>query len=458
MAPKIAIIGGGSYQWVPKLIVDLANTPSLQGSHVVIEDINPAPIPRMVDYVEHVAKLEKLPLTASGTTDQREALDGADYVVVCISTGGFRSMREDLLIPEKYGIRQSVGDSVGPGGIIRAQRNIPIMLSIAKDMEALCPDAWMMNLTNPMSALTRSVTRETDITALGLCHEITMTTFVLSLLLDEPFMKIRPTVAGVNHLPIITAVDIDGKDGLAMLRDLVAHADERADEPLYMPFPEGMGHEKISEGGDWNKGDLLNFSRLKLELFDRFGVLPGAGDRHVAEFFPGFITEQSEFGKRWGFELTSIEGREWWQEQHIKDFEAMFAAPEVSKMPSGEIVHAIINCRLTDTLGVFPINIPNEGQVANLPEGAMVESMCSVDGAGVHAGPPVTVPGVLGGYVQRVCASQEMSVEAAVEGDRNKVLEAMLLDPFASRIDYDELVQMTGEMLDATSEWLPQFA
>ena len=202
MAPRITIIGGGSFQWVPKLLVDVANTPLLHEAEIVIEDIDPKPIPRMVELVEHIAKVRGIGLTATGTTDQREALEGADYVVVNISTGGFTSMRQDLEIPARYGIMQSVGDTVGPGGIIRAQRNIPVFLELARNMEELCPDAWMFNLTNPMTTICRAVTRESSIKTVGLCHEITITQFVLSLLLDRSFLELQPTVAGVNHLPV----------------------------------------------------------------------------------------------------------------------------------------------------------------------------------------------------------------------------------------------------------------
>lgn len=458
MAPRIAIIGGGSYQWVPKLVVDLANTPTLHDAEIVIEDIDPGPVPRMVEFVEHVASVRGIGLTATGTTDQRVAIDGADDVVVTISTGGFRSMRVDLGTPERYGLRQSVGDSVGPGGIMRALRNVPVMLGLARDMEELCPDAWLLNLTNPMTTLTRAVTRETRIFAVGLCHEITVTTFLLSLLLEVAMPTVRPTVAGVNHLPFITALDCDGRDGFALLRELLDDADARAHEPLGMELPEGLGHEKISEGGEWTKGDLLHAMRLKCEIFRRFGVLPGAGDRHVAEFFPGFLTEQSGWGARWGVELTDIAHREWWQERHIADFEAMRSSGTVSSMPSGELVHAVIDRRLRDRPGVFPLNVPNAGQVADLPPEVVVESMCTVDAAGVHVGPPVGVGGVMGEYLRRVGAAQELTVEAAVTGNRETVLAAMLADPLASRLDYDDAVAMTDEMLAATREWLPQFA
>ena len=139
------------------------------------------------------------------TTDQRAALEGADYVVVCISTGGFASMTHDLAVPERHGIKQSVGDTVGPGGISRALRNIPVMVGIARDMEDVCPDAWLLNITNPMTTLCRAVTRETEIATVGLCHEVTMAQFTLSQLLDADFRAFDLTVTGVNHLPVVTA-------------------------------------------------------------------------------------------------------------------------------------------------------------------------------------------------------------------------------------------------------------
>ena len=329
MAPRITIIGGGSYQWVPKLLIDVANTPALHEAEIVLEDIDPAPLPRMVELVEHIAGLRGLGVTARSTTDQRAALDGADFVVVNISAGGFESMRHDLEIPARYGVRQSVGDSVGPGGILRSLRNIPVFSGIAANMEELCPDAWMLNLTNPMTAICRAVTKVSSIKTVGLCHEITLAQFILSLLLDRSFLELTATVAGVNHLPVITALDVGGDDGLALLRDLLEHESERGDEPVSTEFVEGLGHEKISEGGEWTKRDLLHANRVKLELFRRFGVLPGAGDRHLVEFFAGFLTEESGWGERWGVGLTSIEDRERGQAGHIRDFEQLVAMTEV---------------------------------------------------------------------------------------------------------------------------------
>lgn len=458
MAPRIAIVGGGSFQWVPKLLVDLANTPALHDAHVVLEDIDPTPLPGMVDLVEHVADVRGIGLSAESTTDQRAALAGADYVVVNISTGGFEAMNADLLIPEQYGIRQSVGDTIGPGGIVRALRNIPIFLDIARDMESVCPDAWMLNLSNPMTTICRAVTRESSIRTVGLCHEVTIMQFILSLLLDVPFFDVSPTVAGVNHLPFVTALDVGGADGLELLRDLLEHADERGGEPLAMAFPEGLGHEKISEGPDWTKGDLLAANSVKLELFSRFGVLPAAGDRHLVEFFPGFLTEESGWGQRWGVALTTIEEREHWAGRYRAEFEAMLADDEVSEMPSGEMVAAMIVCHEEGRPGYFPLNIPNHGQVPDLPPDVVVESMCVVDRDGVRGRDVAPLPPLVAEWLRRISTTQELVVEAGVSGSREKVVEAMLADPLTGRLDYDAVLRLADELLDATSRWLPQFA
>jgi alpha-galactosidase len=458
MAPRIAIIGGGSYQWVPKLLVDVANTPSLAECELVLEDVDPAPLPRMEAWAKRIATLRGLPFTVRTTTDQKAALDGADFVVVTISTGGFESMRQDLEVPRRYGIEQSVGDSVGPGGIARALRNIPVFLGIARDMTSCCPDAWLLNITNPMTAICRAVARETDVRTIGLCHEVTMTRFTLSMLLDVDFREVDLEVTGVNHLPIVTRATIGGDDGFARLRDLLDHEGERGGEPLPMAMPEGLGHEKISEGGEWTRGDLLAANRLKLELFRRFGALPAAGDRHLAEFFPGFLTEESGWGARWGVHLTTIENREWWQGRHIEDFEAMLAAPEVSTMPSGELVAALIDSMLRDRPRDLPLNLPNHGQCPDLPPDVVVESMCTVDGDGVRGRDRAAAPPALAEHLRRISAAQEMTVEAAVTGDRDAVLAAMLADPLAGRIDYDRLRALTDDLLAATARWLPQFA
>ena len=443
----------------------MAGRPSLHDAHIVLDDIDASRLPRMAAYVEHVASVRQIPMTVSTTTDQRVALEGADYVVVNISTGGFESMRHDLEIPARHGIHQPVGDTVGPGGVSRALRNIPVLVGIARDMEELCPDAWLLNLTNPMTTLCRAVTRETSVRTVGLCHEITITRFYLSLLLDTDFRAIEPVITGVNHLPVITELRIDGAhgggavddDGLARLAALTAD-ERRRDDPLPFALPADLGHEPRPDGAEWRKGDLLDINRVKLELFHRFGALPGAGDRHVVEFFPGFVTEESAWGKRWGVTLTTIEDRERDERRYVQRLEERLAADDVPDLPSGEMVAPLIDSFITGKARSLPLNLPNAGQCPDLPPAVVVEAMCVADGDGVRGRDRASAPPFLAEHLRRVSAAQELTVEAALSGRRDDVLAALLADPLTGRTDYDRVGQMTDELLAATRRWLPQFA
>jgi alpha-galactosidase len=459
MAPRIVIIGGGSNQWAPSLLNDIANTRSLHEAEIVLEDVNPEPLPRMTEYAEHIARLRGLSWKVTHTTDQRASLEGADFVVVAISTGGFDSMRHDVEIPARHGIRLSVGDQ-GPAGVSRTLRAVPVMVGIARDIEEICPDAWMLNLTNPMTHLVRAMTRETNAKVVGLCHEVTICRFYLSMWLDEPFMDLEPTVVGVNHLPIITNLKVGAADdGLDRLRALIDGPAAARAERLPYAIPDGIGMGPRRRPADeWTKDDLLDGNRVKIELFRRFGSLPASNDRHLCEFFPGLLTEESGWGERWGVHLTTIAERIEHEERYQADLLARLASNEVSTMPSGEMVAPLIDSITRDKPRTFPLNLPNAGQAPGIPDEVVVETMCVADGNGPRGGEPAVVPGVLGEYVRRMTAVDELCVEAAISGRRDDVIAAMLADPLSSRIDYDDMVAMADELLAATKPWLPQFA
>ena len=241
---------------------------------------------------------------------------------------------------------------------------------------------------------------------------------------------------------------------------MAARVAEDADEGVAgaVSDPGLLGEPGDAGDGVRTRGDLLAQHRVKLELFRRFGVLPAAGDRHLVEFFAGFLTEASGWGERWGVRLTTIEDREASQSQYLHELDDLLAAPSVTDMPSGEMVAPVIMCLLENLPGWFPLNIPNDEQVVDVPSGPVVESMCVVDGDGVRGRDVVEVPTVLGETLRRVSTAQELTVEAGLTGSRDRVVDAMLVDPLASRLDYDAVHALTDELLSATKRWLPQFA
>ena len=279
----------------------------------------------------------------------------------------------------------------------------------------------------------------------GLCHEITITHFLLSLLLDVSFLELTPTVAGVNHLPFVTALDVAGDDGFERLRALLD--DAASDDPLAMDPPDDLGYEKVSPGARWTRPTSCT-TTAQAGAVPRFGVLPGAGDRHLAEFFPGFLTEESGWGARWGVPLTSIEERE--RDQRTSRPSRLLHADDVPTMPSGEMVAPVIRCferRARVVPAQHPQHQPGRRPPRRRGGGEHLHRRRGRRAGRDHVELPVAVAECL----RRVSSSQELTVEAAVTGDRDTVFTAMMLDPLAGRIDYDWPAQMTDELLAATA-------
>lgn len=457
MALRVTMVGGGSTHWTPTLLVDFANSPALQDVEVTLVDTVPETLPPMVALARHIAAVRGVGLTARAATGLEEGLEGADVVLTTLSVGGFNSMACDIEIPYRYGVRQPVGDSVGPGGIFRSLRSVPVMVGVAEAVARVAPAALLVNVSNPLTALCRGVTRETPVRAVGLCNELVGLTFVLSLLFDLGFDRIDPVVGGVNHLPLVTGLTLDGQDGLAMLRDLMEQPGERAGEPLWMDPPAAMHWRRWSDGDKWTKGDVLANCALKLELFRRTGVLPGSADTHVSEFFPWFLTPRSDFGRDWGVHHYGMPGHRADKEADNDSAARLATASEIPAWGSGELVAPLLEGVATGEPRTLPVNLPNTGQVANLPPGVVVECMGVSDGAGVRPRDTTEVTGMLAARLEQIVASQELTVAAALSGSRATVLEAMLCDPLASALPYEDVVSMTDELLAATAPWLPRF-
>ncbi len=450
MGTQVTIVGGGSYQWGPELMADLFGTPALAGMHLVLEDIDPAPLPKMHTLAHKLNEAMGAQATVATTTDLRAALDGADFVIVCISTGGFRSMAVDLDVPAAHGITQTVGDSVGPGGINRALRNIPVLVGVGKAMEECCPDAWLFNITNPMTTLTRAVSRETSIKTVGLCHEVGNFCMDLAIALGRPGDAVSASVTGVNHFPVLTSLEVDGEDGFDVLRKLV---DEVGGLDSLAPYEGRPEAEKFS------KLDFAQRHLFKLTLLDRWGTFPAAGDRHIAEFVPFALTPESDWGARYNIELSPISRREMHQAGYVADVDAWLAGTkDLQTWQSGELPSPMIQAMLTGDPFEAPVNIPNTGQAVGLPPDVVLESICVIDGDGIRGRDRAALPAPYDEIVRRHVATQELTVEAALRGDRTLAAEAFALDPLAGRGDLRAMEAMVDELLAGTAEWLPHFA
>ena len=450
---KITIVGGGSYCWTPILFRDIIQTPELEGAEIVLEDINPKHLRDLLRccraILKQTRKTGKFKIKA--TTNEREALKDADYVILTITTGGFDAMEHDLAIPYKYGIWQPVGDTIGPGGLSRALRNIPAVVGIARTMERVCPNAWMLNITNPLSTLTRAVWRETGIRCIGLCHELYGALAFLERLLGAADWRtdFDCKSVGVNHLPWIIELRYDGRDAFPLIRRKLREI-RRAKRA-----PDRGG--KIGTALDHT---LVDSHQVKSMLFDVFGAFPAAGDRHLVEFFPFFTTEATAKGADFGVKLTTIEDRrrKWmprWQ-QNVRDINA--GRKKIDLTVSKEAVVKIIGALAGGAQWKDVLNLPNRGQVRELPPEVIVETLGFVERDQAHGLPIGTVPPAVLTQLQRHVTNQELTVEAAVSGDRALALQVLFNDPLCGTLrDPRHLKKMLDELLRANRQWLPLF-
>jgi len=325
-----------------------------------------------------------------------------------------------------------------------------VLIGVADDMAEVCPDAWLLNITNPMTCLTRAVCRQTEVKAVGLCHEVGNWTLDLAIALGLPAEAVRATVAGVNHFPVVSALDVDGQDGFQILREMVAGAGGL--ESL-APHP---GREPAEE---FSRLDFCRRHTLALHFLEQWGALPAAGDRHLAEFVPWVLTESSGWGERFNIELTDIATRRGHQDGYMPDVDGWLdGTKKLQTWQSGELPALVIDSLVTGSPRDLPVNIPNAGQVPDAPRGAVVESMCVVDGNGIRGRDVATLPPPFAELVRRHTAVTELTLDAALTGDRDIAAAAFLLDPLAGRGDLAETEAMVGQLIEGTRAWLPEFA
>ncbi|MBA3636528.1 MAG: hypothetical protein H0W57_08945 [Rubrobacteraceae bacterium] len=412
--PRIAVVGGGSYQWGPKIIQDVALNEALRGGSLVLHDIDGEALDDMYEWGTRALDVAQADLKLEKTLQLEESLRGADFVVLSISTGGLDATALDLEIPARYGVVQTVGDTVGPGGLFRGLRNIPVVVEIARAMERSCPNAVLLNLTNPLTVLTRAVTKATSIRTVGLCHELFSTLGMLSKMFDAPEEAINVRVAGVNHFIWVTDVAVHG-------HDVTGEAFRR--------ISGGEAREISLSDAAGDTDPFVNTWGFRTELCRLYGYLPAAGDRHVCEFLPGYLQDEKE-RERLDLRMTTVDVR---RERLAADRERarrMIRGDE--SIPTGrsrEEVSDIIAAMWTGEDSVNIVNLPNAGQVRDLPLGDVVETYGALNGAGASGIVFGELPPPVAALVHPHVFNQEAIVQAGLTGDMDLALRAFSNDP-----------------------------
>jgi len=448
---KFVLIGGGSLRWTPPLATDLFLTESLDGSELVLVDIDAEAAELMQRYCRMIGEQIGCDWRVS-VQNLESALDGADGVCVSISTGGFDAMHLDYTVPERFGIYHTVGDTVGPGGISRTLRNVPVFVDIARKMEKYCPDTWMLHVTNPLSQLTRSVWKTSSIRCVGLCHNFSDTIIQLADFLGCDRSDLFAVSVGVNHYTWLKDLTCRGKEigERLTLKNYIEYEARKGGKPVRT----GSIDDRIEE--DTAVAGSLSY-RLNFELYEIFGVFPVGAAPHVVENLPWYANDpktlQRHQIRRKGVLPARRDGAKRLRRETIDIVEGRQPLPEPRK--SVELVAPVTESLCTGKPFQAVVSLPNEGQITDLPRDAVVETWAMVRRnriLPVHSG---AMPAPVLGLMQLIVDEQELAVEAALTGDRDKVVQAMYVSPMLH--DKDRAPELADALLDATRQWLPQF-
>lgn len=436
---RVCIIGGGSRLWAIQFLKDLTLQDKL-GAHVVLYDIDKNAAENNEEVANEIfrinGKADVLSVSVASTLD--EGLRGADFVIIAIEPGLTEIRKFDLELPEEYGILQSVGDTTGPGGLMRARRAIPLFIDFARAIEKNCPDAWVINYTNPMTLCTSALYKGyPGIKALGCCHEVFHTESYIAAFIAEKRgietpdrREIDIDVSGLNHFTFVTKARYKGEDVMPLLKEYVKNNDVFADRTE-------SAKGRVKEG-KWFDSDHL----VALRFLRDFDTLGAAGDRHLAEFVPFFLTSDEDVW-RYGFVRTPYSYR---AAEDIRKKNKVYTPDELIAKPSDEEGVDIILSLAGERTLKTNINIPNIGQVGYLKKRHIVESNGYISANSivpiVSTAPSLSIQAM----VQRIEAEQSIALEAILENDMDKLFEAFILDPLVD-IPIDKAHELFERML-----------
>jgi alpha-galactosidase len=402
--PRIAFIGAGSTVFTRNLVGDLLSLPELRESTAfALMDIDPERLAASEDVVRRLAAARGVPARVEATLDRRAALDGADYVVTSFQVGGLDATLKDFEVPKRFGLRQTIADTLGVGGIFRGLRTFPFLDALATDMLAVCPEAWLLNYTNPMAMLVWATYAGTPLQrVVGLCPSLRNTAVELAELVGVPFSRVTWQGAGINHQAWVTRLECDGEDLLPRVRAACA-----AD-------PEGLGR------------------RARAELFRRLGAYPSESSEHTVETVPFFLPHSGEV-ERFRVPVGEYLQRSLRTLDEVAETGRRLAEGEPLELDDWpEDATAIIHSIVTGTVRTVHASVRNDGLITNLPDGCCVEVPCLVDRAGVQPTHVGDLPPQLAALNRRFASVCELTVRAALEGRHDLITQAALIDPTTS--------------------------
>jgi len=463
MRKTLTVIGGGAVNWMRELMRDVYLLDELEGGEIRLVDPERDHVQAVAEMLGAFNRARSKDFGISVMENRREALAGADFVLTTFSPGTMVPFRNDLEIPVKYGIRLPVSMTVGIPGISAALRTIPVAQEIVEEMEDLCPGAWLLNVTNPMSVVTRTMNlaaRKTRV--IGMCHEFhefdRYMGPILGLERPEgmdilsylyrwlPEQGLDYTVAGINHFIWLTEARLNGEDVLPRIREFC----QRHRSVHDFLREQGRPVEKHSH--------FQNSGEAKFALCRQFGYLPLAGDRHLIEFYPSLCNVRNGYGLSYNVVKTTVDSRIHQRERNLGFVRDVAAGrSEISWSRSGEEMTEIMRAILTGKPTPAIVNAPNQGQVSNLPPDVVVETLAEVSDQGIRPKMSGALPGAIGSLARLHADIQEMTVRAALDGDRRLLVEAMSLDPSSASADFDEIPKLAEELLEANRPWLPRF-
>lgn len=447
---KIAIVGAGGYVFPLRLVGDLLSFPALRDSTLSLMDVNLAGAERTAKAARELVQHHGFPTRVEATDDRARALDGADYVIVTFQVGGVAAYYHDVHIPRKYGLDQTVGDTLGPGGVFRFLRSAPAYRAIAEDMHRLCPNALLINYANPM-AMACWYLSDLGIETVGLCHSVQGTSRMLARHLDVPCEDVRFRCGGINHQAWFTEFRRqNGEDLYPRLRDVMQRE--------HLPRRDVSAAEDHGEHSDASRGasvyeGAVGVERVRTELMAAFGYFHTESSHHASEYVPYFRKSPelvNEFiRKRWDYyEICSS--------RDTTDRTAeLLASLKQELKPSVEYGAMIVNAMETDQPTVIYGNVPNAGLVTNLPDGCTVELACLVDANGVQPTAFGALPAQCAALNRTNVNVQELSVAAALAGQREHVYHAVALDPLTGALlTLPEIRSMVDDLFAAHAGFL----